>query len=69
MRSRRREFTPPLHECHEAGLSFRIARSERHQHADAPPKIVMNSRRFMSVPYLDSLLSNCCATRMMSSLR
>jgi hypothetical protein len=46
MRSRRREFTPPLHECHEAGLSFRIARSERHQHAAAPPSSVTNSRRF-----------------------
>jgi hypothetical protein len=35
----------------------------------APPSSVMNSRRFMSLPYLGSLLSNCCATRMMSSLR
>ena len=30
---------------------------------------VMNRQRFMSLPYLGSLLSNCCATCIMSSLR
>ena len=35
----------------------------------APPSSVVNSRRFMSLLYLGSLLSNCCATRTMSSLR
>ena len=37
--------------------------------AATPPSGVMSLRRFMSLPYFGSLLSNCCATRMMSSLR
>jgi len=37
--------------------------------ATAPPSSVMNLRRFISLPYLGSLISNCCAIRMMSSLR
>src|SRR6516164_7840700 len=46
-----------------------LLRARREGHAAAQPSSVMNWRRFMSLPCLGSLLSNCCATRMMSSLR
>src|SRR6516164_3627217 len=40
------QFLQSLHEGHEAGLSFRILRSERHQHADAPhPAALLCARR------------------------
>src|SRR6516162_106484 len=40
------QFLQSLHEGHEAGLSFRILRSERHQHSDTPqPAALLCARR------------------------
>ena len=66
----------PLPQAPEAGankvrltLPASCAKPASGHTAAAPPSSVMNSRRLMSLPYLGSLLSNCCATGMMSSLR
>src|SRR5437870_1855048 len=49
------------------GIAGCCARAASGHAAAAPPRSEMKSRRFISLPYLGSLLSNCCATRMMSS--